>query len=996
MLSRLSEQKMHVIKLFLASGWILLILTLLYDPISLYLTDPSHLSSPFRIEFNNYLDSLLCVKIQSACQTENPYGIGTGLFWKVIIPIGLLIIFVFGHETWRRICPLSFFSQIPRALGIQRKQKVTSVTGKIRYQIFSIDKNSWLGKNYLYLQFGLLFLGMNIRILFVNSDRIALATFLIFIILAAIAVGFLFGGKSWCQYFCPMAPVEIVFTGTRGLLDSQAHLGKRFGVTQSMCREFDKSTGIEKGACVGCQLSCIDVDSERSYWEQIERPDRKILYYGYLGLVIGFFFYHFLYAGNWDYLYSGIWSHEDGQISKLFDAGFYIFDQAIPIPKIIAAPLTLATFSVGTYILGEIAENFYRQYLHDKGQNVTNDQILHRIFTVFTVVAWNTFWIFTSRPEAIERLLTSFTVLVSGLWFSQTFWRTSEQYERESLTNKLRRQLESIGIDMSKFVRIGTDELKPEEVYSLVKILPEVDRDQREKVYRGVLLEALEDGVINSSEESLLKEFRKPLEIDIDQHYAILASLCVEYPNLFNPDKQVDFEKQLRLEAYLKNIELLILELVDDGILINEAIERQKDRIDSFRQEYRISDEEHEQIIAKILGDSGSLLNNAQELLESLQSLHTKVISLENLPSNYSNSLHQLLLNILANRGKFLINKLISVIEVLGEHPTSFQIASSINSLTPTIFKQVLEQRRTDNLWSDRFNKKVTDLLDLTTNDGLELLVNKVLPENAIENLIIVLESFLYEDIEPLVKSLSLQALREVDLDKARYAATEILQKGIDDASILSETARSVVKTFNNPSETISLTTLEKALYLFETKFFHQLNINTLIEIARYCQKKSLSRGEILCQAGDESDQIFIIIDGRVEVTIPQGNGSFKVVNNCSRGETIGELGVLTQTNRSATVTVESDLASVLTLSDRDLDSLLKRNRSMSITLLSILSNRFQEIKANEEKLTRKVEELRIEIDEIKRQQQVSAITESEMFSNLQEKTERLKQKRQR
>lgn len=55
---------------------------------------------------------------------------------------------------------------------------------------------------------------------------------------------------------------------------------------------------------------------------------------------------------------------------------------------------------------------------------------------------------------------------------------------------------------------------------------------------------------------------------------------------------------------------------------------------------------------------------------------------------------------------------------------------------------------------------------------------------------------------------------------------------------------------------------------------------------------------------------------------------------------------------------------------------------------------KIREIKANEANLTRKVEELRVEIDEIKRQHQVAEITESEMFSNLQERTQRLKQRR--
>lgn len=59
-----------------------------------------------------------------------------------------------------------------------------------------------------------------------------------------------------------------------------------------------------------------------------------------------------------------------------------------------------------------------------------------------------------------------------------------------------------------------------------------------------------------------------------------------------------------------------------------------------------------------------------------------------------------------------------------------------------------------------------------------------------------------------------------------------------------------------------------------------------------------------------------------------------------------------------------------------------------------IHERQIREIKVKEEKLTKKVEELRIEIDEIKRQRQVAEITESEMFSNLQERTERLKQRK--
>ena len=77
-----------------------------------------------------------------------------------------MLLLVFGHETWRRICPLSFLSQIPRALGIQRQRKiVNNRTGKVRYELVKVAQDSWLGCNHLYLQFGLLFLGLTLRIL---------------------------------------------------------------------------------------------------------------------------------------------------------------------------------------------------------------------------------------------------------------------------------------------------------------------------------------------------------------------------------------------------------------------------------------------------------------------------------------------------------------------------------------------------------------------------------------------------------------------------------------------------------------------------------------------------------------------------------------------------------------------------------------------------------------------------------------------------------------
>ncbi|MEO1182311.1 MAG: hypothetical protein AAFX51_16020, partial [Cyanobacteria bacterium J06636_28] len=142
MLSKISEQRMHVVRWVLVIGWGLLILSLFYDPISHGLTDPANgwsLLSDRTLWLDH--DPSRCVKVQGDCVPLEPYAIGARIFWGMVVPCGIFIVFVFGHETWRRICPLYFFSQIPRALGIPPRSSIKSFP--------------WLERNHFYLQFGL-------------------------------------------------------------------------------------------------------------------------------------------------------------------------------------------------------------------------------------------------------------------------------------------------------------------------------------------------------------------------------------------------------------------------------------------------------------------------------------------------------------------------------------------------------------------------------------------------------------------------------------------------------------------------------------------------------------------------------------------------------------------------------------------------------------------------------------------------------------------------
>ncbi len=334
---------------------------------------------------------------------------------------------IFGHELWRSVCPLSFLSQIPRKLGIQRK--------------YVIQKNTWLGQNHYYLQFALLFIGLTLRLLLINSDRLLLGIFLLSTIVCAIIIGFLWDGKTFCNYFCPFACVEEIFSEPGGVFELKTDTKKLVHLSQSGCRK-RKKNGRQMSNCIGCKSACIDINSETSYWSKINQPDRKLIYYSYLGLVTGFYLYFWLCSGNWNFITEGIWN-ETNQLNSLLSPGLYILDHLIFIPKLIAVPLTLLIFSWITYQLGIRLEKIYKRYNKLSDKCLTFEQIHHQLFTIFAFVAFNIIFFigtipaFNWLPLSLQYFLIFIVIFMSFLWAIKNWKKSLKQY-----MNKKRKSLQ--------------------------------------------------------------------------------------------------------------------------------------------------------------------------------------------------------------------------------------------------------------------------------------------------------------------------------------------------------------------------------------------------------------------------------------------------------------------------------------------------------------------------------------------------------------------------
>ncbi len=836
MISQVSEKKMHLVRWLLAIGWVALIFSLFYDPISPWLTDPSHLISPFHVHPEK------CVKLQSVCLPQQPYAMGARIFWSMVLPIAIIILLVFGHEFWRRICPLSFLSQIPRALGIQRKRKMfNSDTLSVRYELAGVEKESWLGRNYLYLQFGLLYLGLNIRILFVDTDRTALGLFLLFTIASAMSVGFLFNGKSWCQYFCPMAPVQMFYTGPRGLLGSDAHLKPPQSITQSTCRTVD-SSGQEKSACVSCQSPCIDIDAERSYWEGITRSDQKLVFYSYFGLMLGFHIYYFLYSGNWEYFYSGRSGLESGQVRTLLNPGFYIFNHPIPIPKLIAAPLTLAVFCAASYFSCVAIEKAYKAYLKNKNKYLNEEQVLHVCFVLCTFVSFNVYFIFGGRsnlnllPNWAILTFNALIVLVSSLWLYRSWERSQERYSRESLASSLRRQLNKLAVDWSKLLEgRSLQDLMADEVYVLAKVVPGFNRVDRVQVYKGVLREALEEGNVGSFESlEVLKDLRQELNVTDEEHYSNLGELGVEYPTLLNPQKQLSRENKLRIEGYRRALELLILDLVESGTPLQKAIERKQKQILTLRQEYAITADEQEKVLAEMFNQDGPLLQTAETLLAELQDLAVRVQMLYNTVPNPQAPVYVLLRLVVQEKEKLITTQLFRILEMLGDSPEALNIARSTGVLAATVVEEILRSNDRQLRWHSRLSRRIITSLrqkdqltqPLSSSTGVvnQLGAQQIFRSEAINDVLLAL----LQDLDPLVQAASLYALHQLNPSVSFQQARSVLEATQNKDWLLQETAQRILGQGQHQNEHANVPTLiaqVRALGRTERRIFQQPTI---------------------------------------------------------------------------------------------------------------------------------------------------------------------------
>ena len=113
----------------------------------------------------------------------------------------------------------------------------------------------------------------------------------------------------------------------------------------------------------------------------------------------------------------------------------------------------------------------------------------------------------------------------------------------------------------------------------------------------------------------------------------------------------------------------------------------------------------------------------------------------------------------------------------------------------------------------------------------------------------------------------------------------------------------------------------ERIDLLRQVPFFEGLSTKVLARIDHHLDDVNVSAGRVLTAQGEGAYEAFIIADGVAEISIDG-----KVVRDTEVGELIGEIGVLKNTLRAATVVAKTPMR-LLVLDSREMNALLHEDK---------------------------------------------------------------------
>ena len=118
---------------------------------------------------------------------------------------------------------------------------------------------------------------------------------------------------------------------------------------------------------------------------------------------------------------------------------------------------------------------------------------------------------------------------------------------------------------------------------------------------------------------------------------------------------------------------------------------------------------------------------------------------------------------------------------------------------------------------------------------------------------------------------------------------------------------------------------------------FAGLSRKELVQLERVCEDLEVEPGRVLCKEGEIGHEFFVLVNGKVQV-LRKG----RRVATLTGGDFVGEIALVTELPRTATVTTETPVR-LFVLTTREFDAVLDRNPKVERKVLRTLARRLAE-----------------------------------------------------
>lgn len=834
---------------------------------------------------------------------------GNRLVWTVCIAALPFFWMTAGYHVWRRICPLAVMGQLGRLMGRPGARKMSD----------------WMAKHYLYVQLALMIACLSLRLVATNGSAVWLAGFFGVVIVAAVVTSFVYGGKTWCNFLCPVGLVEKIHTEP-----SRSSTGRPSELT-SQC-----------APCVACKKHCPDIDLEQGYWKESGEAPRRVAYFAWPGIVVGFYAYYYLVAGTWSYYFSGAWAYQPDLPSHAFDKGFTF---APFIPRIVAAPLTLVVFGAVSFAVFAgierlIATRRIRSELatdaSPEQKSVLVTRVRHGMLAFAGLVAFNAFYCFAGQPSLQKLppwLVTGWGLLVvfsSTAMFMRRLGRREDQYVQEKFAQKILKKWEWGDAPPS-------DDLK--DIY-LLHTERTKQREARLRAYKETVREMVADGLVTRNEMVLLDSLRAQLGVSDRDHQKIIGELSAEERQLFDPAYQGSVEQRLAKQQYRKDLERIVIEAARQGT--------EPATLAQLRAERGVSAEEERDALASLLAPGGPIAAIYDAELARI-ALLAEAAEVANAPSSGTQESASLALveHLCLRRAHEHVAHALGVLAVMTKSAEVEQVrhlAKQRGVLRPIQLEALAQQEPT-------LVEPLFELVSrLARNEAKPLAlapILAVLPDGS-RHLraagAVLLTRFegddaraallaLIDDHDAIVREAAVRAMgakqrltRDVlakvldDPDPSvRHAAVRAVSGGTNsspsmpaiDPAILAQSTKGlgqagVYATLDANAAMASLTKIEKMMLIRQVPIFTKLDAEDLEELATIVEERMVDPGKDLFREGEVGDAVYLIVKGKLRVFVGgdavEGGRPETMISEAGAGACIGEMAVLDSAPRSASV----------------------------------------------------------------------------------------------